>query len=262
MEYNVIIANPTNNITAIVLDYVNKEDYLYVANKILNSPEFNVEQVGFVKPPILGGELRIEMMGGEFCGNALRSFGMLVAKENGIREGTISVEITGSNKPLAVYINELNGTAKASMPLHKSIEQISINKFIKASIVMFEGIYHVIVENLDCSMEKFKEIKEYIMDRYNIDALGVMFLDRNNMSIIPVVYVSSTDSIIFESSCGSGTIAAAIYLSEFNKDDICRYDIKQPGGVIEAEIYRKDGYIRSITIGGKVDISDAISIEI
>lgn len=262
MKYNIVIANPTNNITAIVLDYVDKEDYLYVANKILNISELNVEQVGFVKPPILGGELRIEMMGGEFCGNALRSFGMLVAKENGLKEGTISVEISGSNKPLDVYINALNGTVKASMPLHKSIKEIYINKFIKASIIMFEGIYHVIVENLDCSLEKFKEIKEYIMNRYNIEALGVMFLDRNNMSITPVVYVSNTESIIFENSCGSGTVATAIYLSQSNKDDICRYAIKQPGGVIESEIYKKDGSIRSINIRGKVDISDVISIEI
>jgi len=82
--YNVIIANPAGNITAFVLDNnIEKKDYIYVANKLMEIAELEIEQVGFVKEPKLGGELRLEMMGGEFCGNATRSFGLYLAMLKG-----------------------------------------------------------------------------------------------------------------------------------------------------------------------------------
>ena len=42
----------------------------------------------------MGGDVRLEMMGGEFCGNASRSIGMLFARQNNIESGNVLVEIT------------------------------------------------------------------------------------------------------------------------------------------------------------------------
>ena len=95
-KYNIVVANPANNITVFVLDYVEKEDYKDIAKNILENTDFNAEQVGFVKEPIMGGDVRLEMMGGEFCGNASRSIGMLFARQNNIESGNVLVEITGS----------------------------------------------------------------------------------------------------------------------------------------------------------------------
>ena len=65
-KYNIVVANPANNITVFVLDYVEKEDYKDIAKNILENTDFNAEQVGFVKEPIMGGDVRLEMMGENF----------------------------------------------------------------------------------------------------------------------------------------------------------------------------------------------------
>ena len=51
-KYNIVVANPANNITVFVLDYIEREDYKYIAKDILENTDFNAEQVGFVKEPI------------------------------------------------------------------------------------------------------------------------------------------------------------------------------------------------------------------
>ena len=76
--------DPAGNITAVVLNPVMPEQRAPLAQKILR--EGRAEQVGFAVPPKLGGECRLEMMGGEFCGNAVRSYGYLWAMEHGKAE--------------------------------------------------------------------------------------------------------------------------------------------------------------------------------
>ncbi|MCB5943064.1 hypothetical protein LJB68_16170, partial [bacterium 210820-DFI.6.52] len=71
---------------------IKKENYFSVSNDILNKSNLKAEQVGFVKRPIMDGEARLEMMGGEFCGNALRSFGMIISKNRSIEKGNVKVE--------------------------------------------------------------------------------------------------------------------------------------------------------------------------
>ena len=74
MEIHFVIADPAGNITAIVKDGVADDDYRSVAAAIMQDPQWKVEQVGFITEPKVGGEARLQMMGGEFCGNAARSF--------------------------------------------------------------------------------------------------------------------------------------------------------------------------------------------
>ena len=69
----VVRADPAGNITALVLSDVPKEERPALAAKLMALPDWGVEQVGFVHrgPPGIHGVL--EMMGGEFCGNATRA---------------------------------------------------------------------------------------------------------------------------------------------------------------------------------------------
>lgn len=262
MKYNVVIANPANNITVIVLDDIKREDYFSVASGILKKSNLKAEQVGFVKKPMMDGKSRLEMMGGEFCGNALRSFGMMVSKNNSIEKGIVKVEISGSDKALNVEVDNVNETAKTEIPLPKKITYVKIDELLNFTLVIFEGIYHIIVETMEANEENFLYIKNSFIKRYDIEALGVMFLNREKNYIIPVVYVRETDTTIFESSCGSGTIATAIYLSECYKGDIFKCSINQPGGIIYSEVYRYNGIITKLMIGGKVELSEIIQIEI
>ena len=79
MKLNVLRADPAGNITLFVLDPVEKSRRADVAAQLMAVPEYKAEQVGFVCTPQEGGDGRMEMMGGEFCGNATRAFGLLTA---------------------------------------------------------------------------------------------------------------------------------------------------------------------------------------
>ena len=143
-KYNIVVANPANNITVFVLDYIEREDYKYIAKDILENTDFNAEQVGFVKEPIMGGDVRLEMMGGEFCGNASRSIGMLFARQNNIESGNVLVEITGSDRPLNTKVDLENETSEIDMPIPKGIESINVSGLGKFPIVLIDGINHKI----------------------------------------------------------------------------------------------------------------------
>ncbi len=65
---------PSGNDTALVEGLFDKERRIEINNMILKERS-DIEQVGFYK--VQGQQLRLEMAGGEFCGNALRSLAYL-----------------------------------------------------------------------------------------------------------------------------------------------------------------------------------------
>ena len=78
MKLRVLRADPAGNITLFVLSRVEKKDYATVAKRLMEHTELAVEQVGFIH------DGRMDMEAGEFCGNASRAYGMLVAREKGV----------------------------------------------------------------------------------------------------------------------------------------------------------------------------------
>lgn len=261
-KYNIVIADPAKNITVFVLDDIDKKSYKDVANNILKNTDYGAEQVGFVKKPIMGGQIRLEMMGGEFCGNASRSIGMLFASQNNIQKGNVSVEITGSDRPLDAIVDLTQETSKIEMPIPRRIENINVEDLGEFPIVIIDGINHVIAENISATEENFEKFKKAVYQNYDIEALGVMFFDRQKEYITPVVYVKDTDTTFFESSCGSGTLATVSYLGKDLENGHLKYNINQPGGTIESEIYKENSKIKKITIGGVVKLSSKIEIEL
>lgn len=261
-KYNIVVANPANNITVFVLDYIEKSQYKDIARNILENTNYKAEQVGFVKDAIMDGDIRLEMMGGEFCGNASRSIGMLFARQNNIQNGNVLVEITGSDKPLNTKVDLKNETAEIEMPIPKGIENIYVKDLGNFPIVLIEGINHIIAENIDATEQNFEKFKEAVYQKYDIEAFGVMFFDKDKNYITPAVYVKDTDTTFFESSCGSGTLATVTYLGQDLKDGELRFEIKQPGGTISSQISKENGQIKKITIGGVVKLSEKIKIEL
>ena len=104
MRLNVLRANPAGNITLFVLDPVPSGDRADVAARLMSLPGSDVEQVGFLCPPLQGGQGRMEMAGGEFCGNATRAFGMLTAQRLG-GLSQVLVEVSGCPGPVTVDVD-------------------------------------------------------------------------------------------------------------------------------------------------------------
>ena len=99
----IVMADPAGNRTAIVRTFVPAPLRARTAAEIMQIRSLHAEQVGFETTPLAGGAGRLEMMGGEFCGNATMSLAALRAYEEGLVEGEEKIyplEISGADKLL------------------------------------------------------------------------------------------------------------------------------------------------------------------
>ena len=260
------IADPAGNTTAYVLSGAREDDYEGIAEYIMEHSEHNVEQVAFVK-----GTDSIDMSGMEFCGNAARAFALMSAR--GMIDGKacdnetayIDITVSGRENPVKCEVMPIDNYSKAFIPLPKRVKTLKYCEFEPArgiKVIVMDGIIHVIIENTEYSEDIFQKIKDALLSQFDPEALGVMFLDRDNFTMTPVVYVKNVDSTFVEGSCGSGSAAAAYYLSEGLKDGEYSFELMQPKGSILAKTVVENGEITSISIEGPVSISDPEMIEV
>ena len=235
--------NPAGNITAVVLEPVEPNLRPALARAIM--AQGRAEQVGFQAEPRMGGECRLEMMGGEFCGNAVRSYGLLYAQANGLAR-RVSVEISGAAEPVTVAADPAAGTAYADMPLPRELRWLEVlgNRY---PLVMCQGICHLLALE-QAPDPAFLEAARPELCALKQEAWGVMFLEGRRLT--PAVYVSSTDSLVWESSCGSGSVACGWYLAQANGER--EFLFQEPGGEIQVKVQGQEKAITGCTMGGPV----------
>lgn len=253
MGYEIIVADPAKNITIMVLNRV--ENRVEAARFLLADAALGAEQVGFVVPPKdLQGIWRLEMMGGEFCGNAARSFGLLVARMQGLQGNqTVTIGMSGMKEPLPVKVDLEQGTAAVRIP--RPLAQTSLDLDGQSlPVYHFDGITHVIAPDLPPGKLLFYDIRNRLEGAP--DALGVMFYDTHSRIMRPAVYVYATDSLVFESSCGSGSAALAVWETRDRVEGEVRCEVVQPGGIIEVRVCKRQDVITDISIGGLVTLSE------
>lgn len=259
MQLSIRIADPAGNITIFVMNEVPCEKYAQIAAKLLSIKEYHAEQVAFQTVPKLGANGRIQMMGGEFCGNAARSYGYLISTLLPEKPDVVQIEISGAEHPLTVTVDQQQGSCKTEMPLPICTTSVSFNGS-KYNAVCFEGIVHLIIQGARRSQEFVEELFAAAKKQIPSSAYGIMFLKETQM--IPVVYVCDTDSIVWESSCGSGSMAVAVFMALSQKDGEYCYSLQQPGGVIEASASVKNGKAVRCSMGGPVSLSEEIILEL
>jgi diaminopimelate epimerase len=270
MNCRIISADPAGNITIFVLDRIAAgEERTRIAKALLADPALKAEQVGFVIPPPenSSGHWRLEMMGGEFCGNAARSFGLYVARETGLLgPATVTIEISGAAEPLPVRVEPETGRAELLIPKPLATETLEFEGR-PLPVYVFEGITHVILPESPAKARHSLPARDLVFalrDKWQAachspeNGFGLMFWDSRENFMRPAVYVRATDSLIFESSCGSGTAALAAWLSKDLRDGESRHTVTQPGGIIEARVEKQAGAIKAISIGGAVTLSGLI----
>ena len=263
MKLSVQTADPAGNVTLLVSSPVPREDYRTVAARLLSIPELKAEQVGFLVPPREGGAVRLEMMGGEFCGNALRCTGLYAAVHQGARrERKIPVEISGYPGTLLVKANPLTGQVEAEMPLPREVRSEELFGET-GKVVLLPGIVHGISRTVrEVGQEEVRQTLLALCERYDAPAAGVMFWRFRESAMRPAVYVKETDSLYFENSCASGSTAvAAASALDMGKDRSYKLNIRQPGGTIHTVATVQGGKVRRVTIGGLVTLGPVYDIE-
>jgi diaminopimelate epimerase len=260
----IVAANPSGNITALLCgaEHLSRVEREAAAIKILNDKTLKAEQAGFVRKPDKNHPLwHLEMAGGEFCGNAARSFGLYAAREEGRHgRGTINITISGAADPLSVnyqFLEQTDGETRAhvslAMPLPEARKIITCRD-ARFPLYIFDGIQHLICENTAPDTALFFELKEASeREAGAAGAFGVMFCESGkNPRMWPLVYVRSIDVLNYESSCGSGSAAFACEYFHTMTDGEGLIAIRQPGGVIEARVRKINGHPRALTIGGEI----------
>lgn len=256
-EYTVAVLDPAGNVTAIVCSDVPAAERARVAAQILRLPELGIEQVAFLTAPRSGGEIRLEMMGGEFCGNALRCAGFYQALRNGEQgKSCVLAEISGADGVQPVMADTAEGTASTVMPLPLSVQPAGWAD-VKAARVTFAGITHFVI---DCAQPDETLVQRAIAAAPEASAVGAIFLDRAHGSIKPVVFVRETASCVAENSCASGSVATAVVLTADFADGITEIGIGQPGGTLEVGVQRTDGAVTGLSIGGAVRLTQTLTV--
>ena len=263
MKLHVVRANPAGNITLYVLDPVEKEKRGSLAEKLLAMEEFQAEQVGYKCESAPEFDGHMEMAGGEFCGNATRAYGMLMAKEKGLTgKQKLTLEVSGCETPVEVSLDVDAGTAKAQMPLPRFVrpERVCGKDGI---LVHLGGIAHFVVDGVEPTKEYFDEAEKVIFASMpELDAYGVMFRDKASGKLTPLVKVPAATSLYWEGSCGSGSLATVIAETEGEPDGDYAKDLIQPAGTVRAEVVRKGGRVTAAYIGGDVTLDAPVEVEV
>jgi len=169
------------NATALVFDCPDSER-INTSKNLLKS----VEQVGFIEdtePP------ELTMMGGELCINGTIALASTLQKAGQLKTSGLQQVIDYENNGAVTTLN------------------LTIPYKLEGDEVLFNGIGYIVSQDL---IEKIPTKKELLLkcQSHNLPAYGYIQLRDNK--ITPYIYVQSVDSLVEETACGSGSIAASI----------------------------------------------------
>lgn len=243
MNINYVKVSPAQNMTAFITNYVPKHAYTHVAQTIMQYDYVHAEQVGFIVSPKKSPSiLRLEMSGGEFCGNGVLAAAAYARYKGLTTNNEFSIEASGVTSALHCSVEDISPQvfdAKAEMPPPRVIEPMSVNidgSDIQGTIVHMDGIAHFLIEKW-LKEEDFSLIMKRLASRLEEPAIGIIsYRERteNDYEMRPFVYVKTTQVECFERSCGSGSLALGASLHQQEKGD--SFALRQPGGIIQVEM--------------------------
>lgn len=263
-KYQISILRPGGNNTMLIKGLVkNPIQKKFINDQMMNLFP-NVEQIGFYDFSPNMKTVVLEMAGGEFCGNALRSIAYLVLDG---KDGQIIAQVSGATKKLIAGVK--NGNAYAQMPIFENVDCIkTINP--TTFLVELEGIAHLITnrpKKLD--QQQLKRLGKQLLATNNLlttrSACGVMFIseDKANLRIDPIVWVRDIQTLFHETACASGTAAIGLYKAKISKLPQVNLKIKQPSGFYINTLVKKNknGFAEA-QIWGQIEIISQKTIKL
>lgn len=243
MKLNFIKASPSENLTAFITNYIHPKHYVRVANHLMTDNYLSAEQVGFiVRPKNDQAVLRLEMSGGEFCGNGLLSAAAYCHNKGLCMDKSFLLEISGSDDLLTCEViakSPYSFHAKGEMPDALSIEEVNVTicgEYVRGWVVKLPGISHFITDYWP-KVDQYTEILQAVQAKVTDHAIGIIPYKQtknDKYETRPFVWVKQSNSQVFERSCGSGSLALGILLADQTGKEV--FQVNQPGGTINVEI--------------------------
>lgn len=153
---------------------------------------------------------RARMMGGELSINgSLASAYVLAKKEN---KSSVRLYVSGLNRQVEASLGK--SVISISLPL-------SVIKSVNGSIVFFTGIKFLVQRGFP-KQKKLTQKQKTSLDKMasSSPAAGIVFYKRS--TIVPVVRVKATQTTVWETACGSGSLAYYLVTGQGK--------VKQPSG--------------------------------
>lgn len=260
--------NPSGNISLIVESHIERNEQSRVAALLMARDE-QAEQVGFLeRPDNARCSARLQMMGGEFCGNASLSAAALLLRRAVAPVGApceLSLEVSGAPEPVGISGSVADDGAfvgTVSMPLPESISEFCFLDGFECRtlpLVRFPGIAHAIVKG--SPLPDAERLARLWCAQVRTEALGLMFLDERASRLTPLVYVASTGTAVWEGSCASGTAAVAAYLAELDGEG-AELTLSEPRGTVSASARCLHGVVTELKMRSRAEFMGEFTVEI
>ena len=264
LQVRFIKTNPTENMTLLLQSAIPREKQAEVAKKLIAYNSVYAEQAGFVEEPANpAAAARLQMMAGEFCGNATLSLAAyLFAKEQPVdgEKKIIPLEVSGAEEILVCEMQKIptgfQGEISMPLPLSYGFRTYSLEGETYALFTVdFLGICHIIVPKSlwgEDAKEKAEQAAEAWENEISVDALGILLLEESRMELVPLVSVRGAGRV-WERGCGSGTTAVGVYLAWQKKESVSAV-LYQPGGEMGISVIYTEKGITKLMLTGKVSI--------
>ena len=255
-----VTLDPTGNLTCLVLDAVPEEARPAVTAALMD----RCEQVGYLEEPAdPKARARLQMMGGEFCGNASMAAAAWLAREDGAAgETVVPLEVSGIRDVLGCIVKPLpdgawEGTV-AMPPVLSAGEAAPEGRM--GTLIRLEGIAHLILQDQPMETAEAEAFLRRFAGTMPEPAVGLLLWDSALRFMKPLVLVKASNTLVWETGCGSGTTAVGAWLALRHGSGLTRSEINQPGGTILAEAEAEAGRIRAVRITGRIRIGQAAEL--
>ncbi|MBQ4567327.1 MAG: hypothetical protein IJA79_04265 [Desulfovibrio sp.] len=248
-----------------------------LASHVLGERFLSAEQAGFVDI----AQRRLRMAGGEFCVNASRAFGALLALRECERsprqalldgmaqasyggeayEHRCEIMVSGWQSPVVLHVHGCapcwEVTASLRLPLlhpRQSGPGMTLVRLPGISHMLLDATMHPMPEAHQQALEQTMLLLRQTWQLENDVAVGAIWWRevQGQLEMFPLVHVRDPRSICLESACGSGALALALALSQSGGKR--RFDILQPSGSLLHVALREEGEERRAEIGGPVHL--------
>ena len=269
MKIDYMLADPSGNKTILVLTPVPKEQHSTLAAQLLARSDIDAEQVGYVTCA-KDRSLRVDMMGGEFCGNASRAAAAYALSCDGKEVGVYGVSCSSCDEILPVKVNHTGGDdyeAFIEMPYPDDVSALLVDvgglpvRFFRVDLPGISHFVHFVETFKGLDKNVYWQALQTYVEGEDFPAYGLILCDPKTQEMIPAVYVSQTDTLYWENSCGSGSAAVAAALACTTRKRVAAY-MKQPGGTIAiAASVDEEGNLQQIFMGGSVKLGPRQTLE-
>ena len=253
-----VTLNPTGNLTCLVLDPVAEEERARVTAELMR----RCEQVGYLEVPgrfSRQARARLQMMGGEFCGNASMGTAAWLAMQDGLTAGgkeEIFLEVSGAENPILCRVRrETTGwIGTVELPPVSGTEEIRIQGYPLTAVHM-PGMTHLIHAGERMEKAEAETLLRAAAAELSAPAIGFLQWEEAEGIMTPLVFVRGSGTMVWETACGSGSAAIGAWKT-LAAGTSTKVSVGQPGGrlTVETEVCR--GRIRCIWLTGNIGIGE------